>query len=78
MHEVLQVKDSYLLCQKLLEDPSRKLQSNHDYHGIFSKIQSTLEERIVWSYLFDTRKDVHLIFHQRRDLTVSKSTSRTI
>ena len=66
MHEVLQVKDRDLLCRKLLKDPSGQLQNNHDYGGTFSKIQLSLQERIVWSYLSDTRKDFHLIFRQKR------------
>ena len=56
MHEVLQVKDRGLLCRKLLKDPLGQLQNNHDYRGIFSKIQLNLREHIVWSYLSDTRK----------------------
>ena len=78
MHEVLQVKDHDLLCQTLLKDPSTQQKNNHDYHGILSKIQLNLKERIVWNYLFDTCKDIRLIFHRKQDLTVFGSASKTI
>ena len=78
MHEVLQVKDRDLLCRTLLKDPSGQLQNNHDYRGIFSKIQSNSKERIVWNYLFDNLKDLSLICHRKKDLTVFGSASQTI
>ena len=67
--EFLQAKGHIFLCRPLLTDPSTQQQNNHDYHCIFSMIQSNLKERIVWNYLFNTCIDIGLIYHRKKDLT---------